>query len=70
MPTGYGQQLLGRNRARLGNYGLTSNAESINTKAMLTLDGQLHMARFAQHELNLGEVQREWFSQGDILAGK
>jgi hypothetical protein len=49
------------------NYGLTSNAESINTKAMLTLDGQLHMARFAQRTLNLGEVKREWFSQGDTL---
>jgi hypothetical protein len=52
------------------NYGLTSNAEWINTKAMLTLDGQLHMARFAQRVLNLGEVKREWFSQDDILAGK
>ena len=52
------------------NYGETSNAESINTNSMLTLDGQLYMARFAQRVLRLREVKREWLSEGDAMAGK
>ena len=52
------------------NYGETSNAELSNTKSMLTLEGQLYMARFAQRVLRLREVKREWLSEGDVMAGK
>jgi len=52
------------------NYGETSNGELTNTNSMLTLDGQLYMARFAQRVLRLREVKREWLSEGDVMAGK
>lgn len=42
------------------NFGQTSPAEWGNTNGMLTVRGQLFMARFAQGQLGLSEVKREW----------
>jgi hypothetical protein len=44
------------------NFGQAQQAESSNTNAMLTLPGQLRMARFAQKQLGLGELKTEWFA--------
>lgn len=52
------------------NYGETSNAELVNTKSMLTVEGQLRLARFAQRELNLREIKQEWLGERDVVAGK
>jgi hypothetical protein len=42
------------------NFGQTSPVDWDNTNAMLTLKGQLRMARFAQRSLRLREVKPEW----------
>ena len=52
------------------NYGETSNAELVNTNPMLTVVGQLHLARFAQRVLNLREVKQECLGERDVVAGK
>jgi hypothetical protein len=44
-------------------FGQTGQAESRNTDAMLTLDGQLRMAQFAQKHLKLKEVKAEWLAE-------
>jgi hypothetical protein len=44
------------------NFGQTSYTELQNTESMLTLKGQLHMARFAQRHLKLKEIKAEWLS--------
>jgi hypothetical protein len=44
------------------NFGLTSDSEYRNTQAMLTPEGRLQMARWVQHELHLGKMNSEWFS--------
>ena len=44
------------------NFGLTAEAESHNTEDMLTLQGQLRMARFAQEQLTLKEIKPEWLT--------
>jgi hypothetical protein len=44
------------------NFGLTGAAEFHNTEDMLTLQGQLRMARFAQEQLKLKEIKREWLT--------
>ena len=46
------------------NFGQASPAEWGNTNAMLTIEGQLHMARFAQQHLQLAEVKPEWLVSG------
>jgi hypothetical protein len=45
------------------NFGQTSHAEYVNTQSMLTLSGQLGMARFAQRALRLKEVKPEWLAE-------
>jgi hypothetical protein len=45
------------------NFGQTSPADWYNTDAMLTPEGQLYMARFAQRYLHLAEVKPEWLAQ-------
>jgi len=42
------------------NFGLTSPAELHNTERMLTHEGQLSMAQFAERTLHLKEVNPEW----------
>ena len=42
-------------------FGQASPVEWNNTDAMLTLKGQLRMARFAQRFLRLAELKTEWF---------
>jgi hypothetical protein len=44
------------------NFGQTSPAEFANTEAMLTTEGQLRRARFAQRILHLHEVLPEWLN--------
>jgi hypothetical protein len=44
-------------------FGQTGPAESRNTDAMLTLQGQLRMARFAQKHLKLKEIKPEWLAE-------
>jgi len=46
------------------NFGQTWPYDLSNTDAMLTLNGQLRMARFAQQQLRLSEVKREWLVAG------
>jgi hypothetical protein len=43
------------------NFGETSNAEFRNTERMLTRAGRLEMAQWTQRELNLKEINPEWF---------
>jgi hypothetical protein len=43
------------------NFGLTTDAEFRSTEAMLTSEGQLQMARWAQRQLNLKEINPAWF---------
>jgi hypothetical protein len=43
-------------------FGQTSVAEFRNTEDMLTLQGQLRIARFAQRHLGLKEIKPEWFT--------
>jgi hypothetical protein len=45
------------------NFGQASSAESHNTDFMLTPEGRLKMARFAQKLLHLGELKPEWFDE-------
>lgn len=42
------------------NFGTTWHVDWDNTDSMLTLEGQLQMARFAQRHLGLSDVKREW----------
>lgn len=42
-------------------FGQTSNVEFWNTNALLTINGQLHSARFVQQVFHLVEVKPEWF---------
>lgn len=44
-------------------FGQIGQAESHNTDLMLTLEGQLWMARFAQKQLKLKEVKAEWLTE-------
>lgn len=44
-------------------FGQIGQAESRNTDLMLTLEGQLWMARFAQKYLKLQEVKPEWLTE-------
>ncbi|MGB2606161.1 MAG: hypothetical protein WBC78_21320 [Candidatus Sulfotelmatobacter sp.] len=44
------------------NFGQTSAAEFRNTEDMLTLQGQLSMARFAQRVLKLREINPKWLT--------
>ncbi len=44
------------------NFGQIGEAESRNTDAMLTPQGRLRMARFAQRHLKLKEIQSEWLT--------
>jgi len=44
-------------------FGQTGEAESRNTDKMLTFEGQLWMARFAQKYLRLKEVKPEWLTE-------
>jgi hypothetical protein len=44
-------------------FGQIGDAESRNTDAMLTLKGQMFMARAAQKRLKLKEVQPEWLTE-------
>jgi len=44
------------------NFGQTGEAESRNTDGMLTLEGQLSVAHFAQRNLKLKEVKPEWLT--------
>src|SRR5262249_512789 len=44
------------------NFGQSSPVELVNTDAMLTLGGQLRMARSAQRHLRLAEVQPSWLA--------
>jgi hypothetical protein len=44
-------------------FGQTGQAESRNTDDMLTLEGQLRMAHFAQRHLKLKEVNPEWLTE-------
>jgi hypothetical protein len=44
------------------NFGETSAAEFRNTEDMLTLQGQLRIARFAQEQLKLKEIKPEWLT--------
>jgi hypothetical protein len=46
------------------NFGETSNAEFRNTEKMLTPEGRLQMAQWTQRELNLKEINPEWFEPG------
>jgi len=46
------------------NFGQTWQYDWSNTDAMLTLKGQLRMARFAQQHLHLAEVKPEWLVPG------
>ncbi len=51
------------------NFGQTSPAEFHNTERMLTPEGQLSLAQFAQRNLRLKEVRPEWFlsAPADLL---
>ena len=42
------------------NFGTTWHVDWDNTDSMLTIEGQLEMARFAQRHLGLSNVKREW----------
>lgn len=44
-------------------FGQTGQAESRNTDDMLTLEGQLRMAHFAQKYPKLQDVRSEWFTE-------
>jgi hypothetical protein len=55
-----GESLCNHSRDWL-NFGLTSNAEFRNTERMLTRAGRLEMAQWTQRELNLKEIDPEWF---------
>jgi hypothetical protein len=44
------------------NFGQTSAAEFRNTEDMLTVQGQIDMARFAQRVLKLNEINPEWLT--------
>lgn len=44
-------------------FGQIGQAESRNTDSMLTLEGQLWMARFAQKHLKLKEIEPEWLTE-------
>ena len=44
-------------------FGETSDVEWYNTNNMLTLEGQLRMARFVQRHWHLAEVKPEWLAQ-------
>jgi hypothetical protein len=44
-------------------FGQTGDAESRNADKMLTFEGQLWMARFAQKYLRLNEVKPEWLTE-------
>jgi hypothetical protein len=61
--TNCGLELSGKARCWPGGmslgFGQIGHAESHNTDMMLTLDGQLWMAQFAQRELKLKEVKAE-----------
>lgn len=48
-------------RSSLG-FGQASPAEWSNSDAMLTVKGQMSIARFAQRQLRLGELKPEWFA--------
>ena len=50
-------------------FGLTPEGEFRNTEAMLTSQGRLQMARWMQRELNLKEINPEWFDPG-LARGK
>ena len=43
------------------NFGETTNSEFRNTEKMLTRAGRLEMAQWTQRELNLKEINPEWF---------
>jgi len=62
-----GLELSGKARCWPGgmwlDFGQTGQAESRNTDDMLTLDGQLRMAQFAQKYLKLKEVKPEWLTE-------
>ena len=53
-------------------FGQTGEAESHNTDRMLTFEGQLWMARFAQKYLKLKEVKPEWLTEtpGGLQVGQ
>lgn len=65
--TNCGLELSGRARCWPGRwsmgFGQIGQAESHNTDMMLTLEGQLWMARFAQKQLKLKEVKAEWLTE-------
>ena len=65
--TNCGLELSGKARCWPGgmwlDFGQTGQAESHNTDLMLTLEGQLWMARFAQKYLMLNEVKPEWLTE-------
>jgi len=44
-------------------FGQIGHAESRNTDSMLTLEGQLWMAQFAQKHLKLKEIEPEWLTE-------
>ena len=46
------------------------HAESHNTDLMLTFEGQLWMARFAQKYLKLKEVKPEWLTETARVVSK
>jgi hypothetical protein len=46
------------------NFGQTTPAESHNTDAMLTFQGRLRMAQFAQEHLKLKAINPRWVSDG------
>ncbi len=45
------------------NFGESLNYETGNTKGMLTLEGQSHLADFASRHLGLAKVQPQWLDQ-------
>jgi hypothetical protein len=47
-------------------FGQTGPAESRNTDLMLTLQGQLWMARISQKQLNLREIDPEWLTDAAV----
>jgi hypothetical protein len=52
------------------NFGQASPAEWRNTEDLLTLQGQLGMAQFAQRALNLREINSEWLNDPGYGAPK
>jgi len=68
--TNCGLELSGKARCWPGGmsmgYGQIGQAESHNTDLMLTLEGQMRMAQFAQKHLKLKEVKAEWLTEAAL----